>query len=246
MLLRKRPEVILGSVCGVCSDLVASLISNRSSVPRRAAFAVRIERVRIIARGRPPEWTQRYHATSLPPPLRASPLGIVQRCLVYQDTSGPFTVFSPTNAAFAKQPPSTVESLLRPEMKAKLTGVLTYHVVPGRLSAKDLMEAARKNGGTAEFKTVEGETISVESNGNMLVIRDAKGNASKVTIQNVFQSNSVIHVIDAVLLPSYFNGRIRAQPSWPGPRPRASAKARRAFPSDLEERERVGHRGDRT
>jgi uncharacterized surface protein with fasciclin (FAS1) repeats len=115
---------------------------------------------------------------------------------------GPFTVFAPTNAAFAKLPPGTVDSLLKPEMKAKLTGVLTYHVVPGRLSVKDLMEAATKNGGTAEFKTVEGETISVESKGNMLMIRDAKGNASNVTIRNVFQSNGVIHVIDNVLLPS--------------------------------------------
>jgi uncharacterized surface protein with fasciclin (FAS1) repeats len=115
---------------------------------------------------------------------------------------GPFTVFAPTNAAFAKLPPGTVDSLLKPEMKAKLTGVLTYHVVPGRLSARDLMEAAKRNGGTATFKTVEGETISVESHGNTLMIRDSKGNASKVTIQNVFQSNGVIHVIDSVLLPS--------------------------------------------
>jgi uncharacterized surface protein with fasciclin (FAS1) repeats len=115
---------------------------------------------------------------------------------------GPFTVFAPTNAAFAKLPPGTVDSLLKPEMKAKLAEVLTYHVVPGRLSAKDLMDAARKSGGTAEFKTVEGETISVETRGNTLWIRDAKGSVSKVTIQNVFQSNGVIHVIDSVLLPS--------------------------------------------
>ncbi|HEY2527491.1 MAG TPA: fasciclin domain-containing protein [Xanthobacteraceae bacterium] len=115
---------------------------------------------------------------------------------------GPFTVFAPTNAAFAKLPSGTVDTLLKPEMKAKLTAVLTYHVLPGRFSAKDLMEAARKNGGTAELKTVEGETITVESKGNMLMIRDAKGNVAKVTIQNVFQSNGVIHVIDSVLLPS--------------------------------------------
>jgi uncharacterized surface protein with fasciclin (FAS1) repeats len=116
---------------------------------------------------------------------------------------GPFTVFAPTNAAFAKLPAGTVDSLLRPEMKAKLTGVLTYHVLPGRLSAKDLMETAKKNGGMAVFKTVEGETLTVESKANnMLVIRDASGNTSKVTIQNVFQSNGVIHVIDTVLLPS--------------------------------------------
>jgi len=116
--------------------------------------------------------------------------------------AGPFTVFAPTNAAFAKLPPGTVDSLLKPEMKEKLVAVLTYHVVPGRLSAKDLMDAAKKNGGKAEFKTVEGDKIWVESKGNTLTIWDAKGNASKMTIQNVFQSNGVIHVIDTVLLPS--------------------------------------------
>jgi len=115
---------------------------------------------------------------------------------------GPFTVFAPTNAAFAKLPTGTVDSLLKPQMKEKLTAVLTYHVVPGRLSAKDLLEAANKGGGNAKFKTVEGEELTVESNGRALTIRDAKGNASRVTIQNVFQSNGVIHVIDSVLLPS--------------------------------------------
>jgi uncharacterized surface protein with fasciclin (FAS1) repeats len=118
-------------------------------------------------------------------------------------TPGPFTVFAPTNAAFAKLPAGTVDALLKPEAKGKLTAVLTYHVVPGRLSAKDLMEAAKKNGGIAELKTVEGETLKVESKGNnQLTIWDSKGNVSKITIQNVFQSNGVIHVIDSVLLPS--------------------------------------------
>jgi len=116
--------------------------------------------------------------------------------------AGPFTVFAPTNAAFAKLPAGTVDTLLKPEMKEKLVTVLTYHVVPGRLSAKELMDAAKRNGGKAEFKTVEGDKIWVESKDNTLTIRDAKGNASKVTIQNVFQSNGVIHVIDTVLLPS--------------------------------------------
>jgi len=115
---------------------------------------------------------------------------------------GPFTVFAPTNAAFAKLPSGTVEALLKPEMKEKLVAVLTYHVVPGRMSAKDLMDAAKKAGGKAELKTVEGDKIWIESKGNTLTIWDAKGNASKVTIQNVFQSNGVIHVIDTVLLPS--------------------------------------------
>jgi len=115
---------------------------------------------------------------------------------------GPFTVFAPTNAAFAKLPKGTVESLLRPQMKEKLVAVLTYHVVPGRISAKDMMDAAKKNGGRATYKTVEGEEITIESKGNTLTIWDAKGSASKVTIQNVFQSNGVIHVVDTVLLPS--------------------------------------------
>jgi uncharacterized surface protein with fasciclin (FAS1) repeats len=116
--------------------------------------------------------------------------------------TGPFTVFAPTNAAFAKLPAGTVDSLLKPEMKEKLVGVLTYHVLPGRYSVKDLWEASNKGGGKAKFKTVEGDELTVEFKGQVLTIRDAKGNASRVTIQNVFQSNGVIHVIDSVLLPS--------------------------------------------
>ena len=116
--------------------------------------------------------------------------------------SGGFTVFAPTNAAFARLPAGTVDSLLKPQMKEKLTAVLTYHVVPGRLSVKDLWEASNKGGGKAKFKTVEGEELTVEFKGQALTIRDAKGNASRVTIQNVFQSNGVIHVIDSVLMPS--------------------------------------------
>ena len=115
---------------------------------------------------------------------------------------GPFTVFAPTNAAFAKLPAGTVDSLLKPQMKEKLVAVLTYHVLPGRHSVKDLWEASNKGGGKAKFKTVEGEELTVEFKAQTLTIRDSKGNASKVTIQNVFQSNGVIHVIDNVLMPS--------------------------------------------
>ena len=116
--------------------------------------------------------------------------------------SGPFTVFAPTNAAFAKLPAGTVDSPLKPQMKEKLVAVLTYHVLPGRLSVKDLWEPSNKGGGKAKFKTVEGEELTVEFKGQVLTIRDSKGNASKVTVQNVFQSNGVIHVIDNVLMPS--------------------------------------------
>src|SRR6202023_3854038 len=116
--------------------------------------------------------------------------------------TGPFTVFAPTNEAFAKLPPGTVDSLLKPETKDKLVAVLTYHVVPGRMSAKDLMDAAKKAGGLAKIKTVEGDWLTVEAKGSTLNIWDSKGNVSKVTIQNVFQSNGVIQVIDTGLLPS--------------------------------------------
>lgn len=115
---------------------------------------------------------------------------------------GPFTVFAPTNDAFKKLPAGTVDALLKPDMKEKLVAVLTYHVVPGRMSAKDMMDAAKKAGGKAKLKTVEGKDLTVEAKGNTLTIWDSKGGVSKVTIQNVFQSNGVIHVVDTVLLPS--------------------------------------------
>ena len=114
--------------------------------------------------------------------------------------AGPFTVFAPTNEAFAKLPAGTVDTLLKPENKDALVGVLTYHVVPGRLSAKDLMDAAKKAGGKTMLKTVEGEDLTVEIKDGAVWIWDAKGNAAKITIKNVMQSNGVIHVIDTVLM----------------------------------------------
>src|SRR5262245_12822240 len=115
---------------------------------------------------------------------------------------GPFTVFAPTNAAFGKLPAGTVDSLLKPEAKEKLVAVLTYHVLPGRYSIKDLWDASNKAKGKVKMKTVEGEELTFEFKGQALTIWDSKGNASRVTIQNVFQSNGVIHVVDNVLLPS--------------------------------------------
>jgi uncharacterized surface protein with fasciclin (FAS1) repeats len=116
--------------------------------------------------------------------------------------TGPFTVFAPTNDAFKKLPAGTVEMLVKPENKDKLTKILTYHVVAGRMSANDLMAAAKTGNGKAMLKTVEGEDLMVEVNGNTLTIRDTKGGMSKVTVQNVFQSNGIIHVVDTVLMPS--------------------------------------------
>ncbi|MGB9318551.1 MAG: fasciclin domain-containing protein [Pseudolabrys sp.] len=114
---------------------------------------------------------------------------------------GPFTVFAPTNEAFAKLPAGTVDTLLKPENKKTLTNVLTYHVLPGRLSAKDLMEKIRTGNGKAMLKTVEGEDLTFAEKDGKLWIWDAKGGSAQVTIRNVMQSNGVIHVIDTVLLP---------------------------------------------
>ena len=115
---------------------------------------------------------------------------------------GPFTVFAPTNAAFGKLPSGTVETLVKPENKGTLTKILTYHVVPGRMTAANLMKAVKDGGGKAMLKSVAGEALIVEQAGpGKLSITDAKGGKSFVTIADVLQSNGVIHVIDTVLLP---------------------------------------------
>ena len=115
--------------------------------------------------------------------------------------AGPFTVFAPTNAAFAKLPSGTVDTLLKPENKSTLTKVLTYHVVPGRLSSVDLKKQIKKGNGTATLKTVSGGMLWAMMQGDDIVLKDEKGAMSKVTQANVFQSNGVIHVIDSVVLP---------------------------------------------
>ncbi|MDI1344593.1 MAG: fasciclin domain-containing protein [Pseudolabrys sp.] len=114
---------------------------------------------------------------------------------------GPFTVFAPTNEAFAKLPAGTVDTLLKPENKKTLTNVLTYHVVAGRMTAKDLMNKVKAGGGKAELTTVEGAKLTVAEKDGKLWITDAKGGHAQVTIGNVMQSNGVIHVIDTVMLP---------------------------------------------
>lgn len=115
--------------------------------------------------------------------------------------AGPFTVFAPTNEAFAALPAGTVDSLLKPENKAQLDKILTYHVVAGRLDAPALEREIKAGGGRAMLKTVEGDALTVSDNGGTLWVTDAKGNAAKVTIPNVYQSNGVILVVDKVLMP---------------------------------------------
>ena len=115
---------------------------------------------------------------------------------------GPFTVFAPTNEAFAKLPAGTVDTLLKPENKDTLTKILTYHVVAGKLTAADLKKQIKEGKGTATLKTVSGGTLTAMMQGGSIVLKDEKGGMSKVTIANVMQKNGVIHVVDTVLMPN--------------------------------------------
>ncbi|MBC7383712.1 MAG: fasciclin domain-containing protein [Bacteroidia bacterium] len=117
-------------------------------------------------------------------------------------SKGPFTVFAPTNAAFAKLPAGTVESLIKPESKATLTKILTYHVVAGTIDAKELMKIIKAGNGTAMLKTVSGGTLMAMMNGeHNVMLKDENGNYANISVYDVLQSNGVIHVIDAVVTP---------------------------------------------
>lgn len=118
------------------------------------------------------------------------------------NSAGPFTVFAPTNAAFDQLPAGTVDMLLKPENKATLTKVLTYHVVSGKYDSKVLARLIKKGHGKAWLKTVSGGTLTAMMDGSNIVLRDEKGGTSTVTTADVYQSNGVIHVVNAVLLPN--------------------------------------------
>jgi uncharacterized surface protein with fasciclin (FAS1) repeats len=116
-------------------------------------------------------------------------------------SAGPFTVFAPTNAAFGALPAGTVDTLLKPENKSALTGVLTYHVVAGKMDAAAISKAIADGKGEAKLKTVAGGTLTAKSSGGKVMVMDEKGGSANVTIADVYQSNGVIHVVDKVLLP---------------------------------------------
>jgi len=116
-------------------------------------------------------------------------------------TDGPFTVFAPTNDAFNKLPEGTVATLVKPENKALLTKILTYHVLSGKFNAADIVKAIKAGKGTAEFTTISGGKLSAMLQGSSVVLKDENGNTSTVTIADVNQKNGVIHVIDSVVLP---------------------------------------------
>jgi uncharacterized surface protein with fasciclin (FAS1) repeats len=115
--------------------------------------------------------------------------------------TGPFTVFAPTNEAFGKLPAGTVDNLLKPENKATLTAVLTYHVVAGKMDSKMIMQKIKEGNGKATMATVQGGTLTFTMKGKNLMLTDEKGNMAMVTIKDVYQSNGVIHVIDTVMMP---------------------------------------------
>jgi uncharacterized surface protein with fasciclin (FAS1) repeats len=115
--------------------------------------------------------------------------------------TGPFTVFAPTNEAFDKLPAGTVDTLLKPENKKKLTAILTYHVLAGKVTAKELVEMINAGDGKAKLKTVNGEVLTATKAGDSVVLTDAKGGSATVTVADMMQSNGVIHVIGAVLMP---------------------------------------------
>jgi uncharacterized surface protein with fasciclin (FAS1) repeats len=116
--------------------------------------------------------------------------------------SGPFTVFAPTNTAFAALPAGTVDTLLKPENKDALDKILTYHVVPGRLDSRMLDQQVTMGGGKAVLKTVQGDPLTVQGSGRNLTVTDEKGGTARITIADVYQSNGVIQVVDKVLLPN--------------------------------------------
>ena len=118
------------------------------------------------------------------------------------ESPGPFTVFAPTDAAFAKLPAGTVDNLVKPENKATLTKILTYHVVAGKVSAGDIADGIKAGGGKYEMTTVEGGKLTATMKGGKVMLTDEKGGHATITTANVFQSNGVIHVIDTVLMPN--------------------------------------------
>ena len=118
------------------------------------------------------------------------------------NSKGPFTVFAPTNDAFAQLPAGTVDMLLKPENKATLTRILTYHVVAGTYDSKALAKLIKKGNGQARLRTVSGGNLTAMMDGSKIVVRDEKGGTATVTVADVYQSNGVIHVVNAVLLPN--------------------------------------------
>ena len=179
--------------------LAASLLCGRSAVdgPARAQDAV-------VVGGAPMDPSKSIVENAANSKDHTTLVAAVKAAGLVETLSGPgpFTVFAPTNEAFAKLPAGTMDTLLKPENKPALTKVLTLHVVAGKLAATDLAARIKDGNGKAALKTVEGETLNAEMDGDKLIIVDAKGDKATVTIPDIAQSNGVVHVIDTVLAPA--------------------------------------------
>ena len=193
-LIKKLKAIIMKSIKSIGLMLVAAALMNVS-------YAQKEKTVEVGGAAMYPSKNIVENAinsqdhTTLVAAVRAA--GLVE---TLQGT-GPFTVFAPTNAAFDMLPKGTVETLVMPENKDKLTGILTYHVVAGRLDSKELEKWIKKGNGTAELKTVAGGKLWVMKKDGKWWVKDEKGGVATITIPNVYQSNGVIHVIDHVLMP---------------------------------------------
>nr|WP_310202287.1 fasciclin domain-containing protein [Ancylobacter sp. 3268] len=166
------------------------------AVPALAATSVMVGGAPMMSDARiPANASKAKNLTTLVAAVKAA--GLVDTL----NGDGPFTVFAPTNAAFSKLPAGTVDKLVEPGMKKQLTEILTYHVVPGRLTAADLKAQAMKHGGKATLKTVEGQTLVVEEKMGKWVVVDRAGHVATIETPDVLQANGVVHVIDTVLMP---------------------------------------------
>ncbi len=175
--------------------------TRKTLVAALAAFTLSLTATALVAQMAPTKNIVEFAAaspdhTTLVAAVKAA--GLVDTL----EGTGPFTVFAPTNAAFDKLPAGTVDTLLKPENKAKLTKILTYHVVAGRVSAADLIKLIKEGGGKAELKTVSGGTLTATLMDGKVMLTDEKGGMATVIAADLDQINGVIHVIDSVLLPN--------------------------------------------
>ena len=191
--------VVVASVTAACSNSTAEPVKTEAAAPPMMAA----EQSSVMVGGAAMYPTKNIVENAVNSADHTTLVAAVKAAGLVETLSspGPFTVFAPTNAAFGKLPAGTVETLVKPENKATLTKILTYHVVAGKMGAADILAAIDAGGGKATLTTVQGETLTATKTAAGVQLTDAKGGKSMVTIADVNQSNGVIHVVDTVLMP---------------------------------------------
>lgn len=191
--------VVVASVTAACSNSNAEPVKTEAAAPPMMAA----EQSSVMVGGAAMYPTKNIVENAVNSADHTTLVAAVKAAGLVETLSspGPFTVFAPTNAAFGKLPAGTVETLVKPENKATLTKILTYHVVAGKMGAADILAAIDAGGGKATLTTVQGETLTATKTAAGVQLTDAKGGKSMVTIADVNQSNGVIHVVDTVLMP---------------------------------------------